>query len=245
MPRYKITIEYDGTGLVGWQKQKGKKSVQQLLEKAIEGFCQENVKTTAAGRTDAGVHALAQIVHFNLSKKHPLRNIQHGINHHLNEAPISVLKAEIVSDDFSARFNAKKRYYRYHIINRAAPPKVYKNRAWHIPQKLDSKAMKKGAEFFIGKHDFTSFRSTECQAKSPVKTLEEVKITKRGEHIYIDVSARSFLHNMVRNITGTLVLIGRGKLQPEKIKEILKAKDRRAAGPTAPAYGLYLTKVRY
>jgi len=245
MQRYKITLEYDGTGLAGWQKQKDHPSVQQHLEEAIEKFCQEKVDTVAAGRTDAGVHARGQVAHFDLNKEHDIRNVQHGINYHLDGLPISVLSAEKVNQDFSARFSATKRHYRYHIINRSAPLALNKNRAWHVPKALDINSIRQAAELLLGNHDFTSFRATECQAKSPVKTLDEITVTQDEESIYFDISAKSFLHHMVRNIVGTLTLVGHAKWTKENVQSALEGKDRTLAGPTAPACGLYFMRVDY
>ena len=245
MPRYKITVEYDGTGLCGWQKQNDAPSIQQHLQEAVKKFCGEEIAVIASGRTDAGVHAVGQVAHFDISKKYKTYNVMHGINFYLDELSIKVVKAQIAKPDFNARFSAKRRYYRYHIINRNAPLALDKNRAWNVYKKLDVKAMKAASEFLLGEHDFTSFRASECQAKSPVKTLDEIKITKKGENIYFDITARSFLHHMVRNIVGSLKMVGSGDWQPKEIKKALEAKSRAAAGPTAPAYGLYLMKVIY
>lgn len=245
MTRYKITIEYDGTNLSGWQKQKNALSVQQYLDEAIFAFSQERPETIAAGRTDAGVHARGQVVSFDLTKSFSLYNIQQGLNFHLQGKPLSVLKAEEVPDDFSARFSAKKRHYLYHIINRSAPIILEEKRAWQVFEDLDIYNMREAAHFLHGNHDFTSFRSTECQAKSAQKTLDNINIRKEGENIFIEVSALSFLHNMVRNIVGTLKLAGTGKIKPEDIIKILEARDRSKAGQTAPACGLYFMKVEY
>lgn len=245
MPRYKCTIEYDGTGFCGWQAQEGLPSVQAVIEKAIFLFCGETTKLCTAGRTDAGVHAAGQVAHFDLKSTHDSFKIISAANHHIKPNLVSLLDVTEVAEDFHARFDATKRYYMYRIINRRSPLTIDTNRAWQVPVPLNEKLMQKAANFLIGKHDFTSFRDSECQAKSPVKTLDEIKIERNGEEIKIYISAKSFLHHMVRNITGTLKMVGAGKWQPEYIAEILAAKNRSAAGPTAPACGLYLTKVEY
>ncbi len=242
---YKAIIEYDGTGLSGWQRQKEHISVQQLLEEAIFAFSQEEIQVQASGRTDAGVHARGQVINFRLEKKFSPFSIINGINFHLNKAAIAVIDIEEIDDEFNARFNAKKRYYRYHIINRTARLTIDRDRAWHVANELDINAMSKAAQYFIGNHDFTSFRASACQSKSPVKTIDNITITKEGDNIYIDIEALSFLHHMVRNIVGTLIKVGKGDWQAEYVEDILDAKDRRKAGATAPACGLYFMKVDY
>jgi tRNA pseudouridine38-40 synthase len=243
--RYKITIEYDGTGLAGWQRQKNKISVQEILEESIEKLTQEKVLTVASGRTDAGVHARGQVVHFDLQKEFDEHNIRHGLNFYLVEKPVAVIDSKIVAEDFHARFSSKKRYYRYIILNRPSPSKLDKYRAWFVPQYLDVPLMQQAAKHLEGHHDFSSFRSSECQANSPVKTLDEIKITREGDFIFFDISAKSFLHNMVRNLVGTLKAVGIKKLSPDAIPEILAAKNRSKAGETAPPQGLYFMKVDY
>lgn len=245
MPRYKATVEYDGSNFHGWQRQDSVPSVQQSIEHAIKLFCNEEVEIHTAGRTDAGVHAIAQVFHFDLLQIHDPFKIMSAVNHHMKPAPISLLAVETIDDEFHARFSAKKRYYLYRIINRRAPLALEYNRAWQVPVALDAQLMQQAASYLIGFHDFTSFRDTECQSKSPLKTLDEIRIERIGEEIKIYVSAKSFLHHMVRNITGTLKMVGEGKWPPEYMLEILAAKNRSSAGPTAPACGLYLTKVDY
>ncbi|PIR37368.1 MAG: tRNA pseudouridine(38-40) synthase TruA [Alphaproteobacteria bacterium CG11_big_fil_rev_8_21_14_0_20_39_49] len=245
MNRYKLTIEYDGTGLVGWQRQSDAMSIQQCIEESIEKFSGENVRLHVAGRTDAGVHAFGQVAHFDMQKIMPPLKVMGAINQHIRPNKIVVVDCENVNKDFHARFSAKKRYYVYRIINRRAPLAIEEGRAWFVPVELDIDKMKEAASYLIGQHDFTSFRDSQCQSNSPIKTLDEIRIEKNGELIRISVSAQSFLHHMVRNITGTLKLIGEGKWQPEYIKEIIASKNRCAAGPTAPAYGLYFIKVDY
>ncbi len=247
MTRYKLTLEYDGTGVAGWQIQKDQPSMQGFLEKAIYRFAQEEVQTIVAGRTDAGVHARGQVVHFDLTKERTPYQIMHGINHHLldQERPLIVLDVEAVHADFNARFDAKSRTYYFFIVNRQAPLTLDKHRVWKIHTPLDLDAMREAAGYLIGKHDFTSFRSIECQSNSPVKTLDTIEIKTMGSRIGIKVQAKSFLHHMVRNIVGTLSLVGEGKWQPEQVRYALEAKDRKQAGPTAPAHGLYLWEVEY
>jgi tRNA pseudouridine38-40 synthase len=245
MPRYKLTIEYDGTGLAGWQRQDHMPSVQQYLEEAIHKFSGEEVATFVAGRTDAGVHAKGQVVHFDLARGKKLKEVRDGINFHIKPATISVLQAQEVSPEFHARFSAKKRFYRYRIINRVPKPVLERFYVWHIHENLNALAMQEAAQILVGTHDFTSFRATECQAKSPVKTIDEITITKMLEEITIDISAQSFLHHMVRNIVGTLRFVGNGKWTPEDMKKALEAKNRSAAGVTAPPHGLYFMRVEY
>ncbi len=245
MPRYKCTVEYDGTGFCGWQKQHGLPSVQQTIMDAIKLFCGQEVDVVASGRTDAGVHATAQVIHFDLEKAQDPFKIISAINHHIKPQPVAIINAVEVSEDFHARFSAKKRYYTYRIINRRAPLAIEFMRAWQVAVPLDEKLMQSAANYLIGKHDFTSFRDTECQSKSPLKTLDELRVQRNGDEINIYISAQSFLHHMVRNITGTLKMVGEGKWKPEYMLDIISAKNRSNAGPTAPAHGLYFTKVDY
>ena len=242
MTRYKLILEYDGTDLIGWQENAQGSSVQSLVQDAIKKFCQTDVEVVAAGRTDAGVHAYAMVAHADLPESNP-ETIKRALNFYLNDSPVSVLDCAAVSDDFHARFSCTGRNYRYIILNRSAKPSLDKGRVWWVPQKLDINVMKNAAEKLIGNHDWTSFRASECQAKSPIKTMNSVKITMNGEMIFIDFSARSFLHHQVRNMVGTLVEIGLGK--PLNIDEIFAAKNRSAAGPTAPATGLYFVSANY
>ncbi len=245
--RYKIVIEYDGTDLLGWQKQLDGPSVQEYLEKAIYGFLQQTTEVYGAGRTDAGVHALAQVAHFDLELPVDEFKIREAMNAHLRtmEAPVSILNVEAVGDDFNARFSAKGRSYIYRITNRRAPLVLDKNRSWWVYVPLDVEKMREGAKFLLGNHDFSSFRAAKCQAKSPIKTLDKMDIEQNGENITFYVEARSFLHHQVRNMVGTLKMVGDGHLKPEDIKNILESKDRTKAGPTAPAQGLYLSKIMY
>lgn len=245
--RYKITVEYDGTNLLGWQRQLDGPSVQEHLENALFAFTGAKTEVAGAGRTDAGVHALKQVAHFDVEKDWDTFRMREAYNAHLRlrEAPISVLEVEKVSSDFHARFSAKGRGYIYRILNRKAPPAIEKNRVWWVPVPLDAEKMRQGAQYLLGKHDFTSFRAAACQAKSPVKTLDQLDIEQHGEEIVFIVEARSFLHHQVRNMVGTLREVGDGSRKPEDIKTILEACDRRMAGPNAPACGLYLNRVEY
>lgn len=243
--RFKITIEYDGTGYVGWQAQDNGPSVQEAIEKAIHAFSGEHVRLTTAGRTDAGVHALGQVAHFDLEKKITPHQVMAAVNAHLKEAKVAVIKAEAVDENFNARFSADRRHYLYRILNRKAPPVLDHGKVWHVPQKLDAEKMHSAAQALVGKHDFTTFRSIRCQAKSPVKTLDRLDVERLGEEILFRVSARSFLHHQVRSMVGTLKLVGLGKWTADDVTEALEARDRTAVGFNAPPHGLYLIRVEY
>jgi len=243
MTRYKINLEYDGTDLIGWQENLDGPSVQSLVTDAIYKFCGERVDVVSAGRTDAGVHAICMTAHFDLVKEQNDETIMRALNFYLINKPVSVLNCERVDDDFHARFSCTKRHYKYIVLNRSAPVILKKNRVWWVPQKLDVEKMKSGAQKLIGKHDFTSFRAAQCQAKSPIKTLDSATITQNGDEIIFEFSARSFLHHQVRNMVGTLVEIGLGK--PYDIDEIFAQKSRCAAGVNAPAMGLYFVSADY
>lgn len=250
MPRYKLTLEYDGTPYSGWQKQSEAASVQAVLEAACTHFMHAPtlIEVQCAGRTDAGVHARGQVVHVDFSEAREPHTIMRGLNALMVPHPIAVLSAELVADDFSARFDAKTRHYLYRIINRKARGALDSNRAWHVHKPLDIAAMNAAAQLLIGHHDFSSFRSTACQSQSPIKTLDTLVVKQRTtnpEQIMIYTSARSFLHHQVRNMVGTLVYVGIGKWPVEKVAEALAAKNRRAGGPMAPAHGLYFMKVEY
>lgn len=260
MPRYKLTIEYDGTHYFGWQKQIGQMSVQQALEEAAFKFCGERVEIIGAGRTDAGVHATAQVAHVDLPKSYDPSRVMGGINFYLfdpegkteNDAEdslpvnrIAVLNVEEVSDEFHARFSATRRYYRYHVINRRPRLGIEAGRAWRVVEPLDISAMREAAKQLLGTHDFTSFRDSKCQAKSPIKTLDRIEIFQNGENIFFTTDARSFLHHQVRIMVGTLTMVGKGKWKPEDVRAALEARDRATAGPTAPPEGLYLVGVDY
>jgi tRNA pseudouridine38-40 synthase len=245
MPRYKLTIEYDGRGFVGWQRQENGPSVQEALERAVVGFCGEKVNIFAAGRTDAGVHALGQVAHFDIDRDARPETVRNALNFHLKPEPVAVLKAEAVQSDFHARFSARQRVYLYRVTNRRAPLALERGRTWWVPTPLDVPAMAAAARALVGRHDFTSFRASICQAASPVKTLDAVAVARDGVEIRIEVRARSFLHHQVRNIVGTLRRVGEGKWTAADVAAILAARDRCKAGPTAPAEGLYLVSVTY
>jgi tRNA pseudouridine38-40 synthase len=245
VPRYKLTIEYDGAGLVGWQRQPNGLSIQEALETAFQRFCGGTLSVHGAGRTDAGVHALAQVAHIDLAREADPETIRSAINHHLRPHAISILMVEPAPPGFDARRSATGRHYRYRILNRRAPPALERGRVWHVAPPLDAGAMAEGARHLIGHHDFTTFRDTLCQATSPVKTLDALEVTRLGEEIRIEARARSFLHHQVRNMVGTLKLVGLGRWQPEDVARALAARDRRAGGPTAPADGLTLIAVSY
>jgi tRNA pseudouridine38-40 synthase len=245
MPRYKLTLEYDGRPFHGWQRQKNGASVQEALETAVHAFSGETVTIQGAGRTDAGVHATGQVAHLDLEKEMSLESLQNAINHHLRPKPVAVIRAMPVDDDFHARFSATRRDYLYRIINRRAPLVLEAGRAWQLPGMIEAEVMHEAAQRLIGKHDFSSFRSAACQAQSPIKTLDRVTVLRKGDAILIAVTARSFLHHQVRNIVGTLKLIGENKWTIDNIEKILESKSRANAGPTAPADGLYLTGVTY
>jgi tRNA pseudouridine38-40 synthase len=245
MARFKLTIEYDGAPFVGWQRQANGPSVQEALEDAVYAFCQERTTVHGAGRTDTGVHALGQVAHIDIDKPVKAEKVADALNFHLKPTPVAVLWAEQVDDDFHARFSATGRRYLYRIVNRRAPLALDRGRAWFVPQPLDVAGMHNAAQHLVGHHDFTSFRASECQAASPVKTLDRLEVRAEGENIYIEAAARSFLHHQVRNMVGTLKLVGEGKWTAAEVAGALAARDRAAAGPTAPAEGLYLTAVRY
>lgn len=254
MPRYKLTIEYDGRPYAGWQKQTDQPSVQEALSNAIFLFCGQSPDVVGAGRTDAGVHATSQVAHIEIDMDDEPFKVMQGINYYLFNPPpdnnypenrIAVINAERVADDFSARFSAKRRHYVYRIINRRPRLGLEAGRAWHVIEDLDEKEMQKAANMLIGHHDFSTFRDTRCQSKSPEKTLEVFDFKRRGNEIHIEVSARSFLHHQIRNMVGTISLVGKGKWKVDEVVAALYARDRRAGGPTAPADGLYFTGVDY
>ncbi|MCK6449924.1 MAG: tRNA pseudouridine(38-40) synthase TruA [Alphaproteobacteria bacterium] len=245
MTRWKLVIEYDGTGFVGWQRQDNGPSVQAAVERAVKAFCGEDVTVWCAGRTDAGVHALGQVAHLDIEKATTARTVRDAINQHLKPLPVAILSAEPVDAHFHARLSARRRLYRYRIVNRRAPLALGLNRAWHVPYALDAAAMHDAAQALVGKHDFSTFRASLCQAKSPVKTLDELSVARQGDVIEVTARARSFLHHQVRNMVGTLSLVGRGKWSRDDVGEALAARDRRKGGPTAPPEGLYLVEVGY
>jgi tRNA pseudouridine38-40 synthase len=245
MPRYKLLLEYDGTPFVGWQVQDNGPSVQGRLAQAIKDFSGEETLPRGAGRTDAGVHALGQVAHFDLAKEWPTDKVRDALNAQLRPDPIAVLACDIVAGDFDARFSALARHYLYRIVNRRAPLALDRDRAWQVVQRLDAAAMHDAAQLLVGHHDFSTFRSSECQAASPLKTLDRLAVHREGEEIRIEASARSFLHNQVRSMVGSLKLVGEGKWSAGDLEQALEARDRAACGPVAPASGLYLAKVDY
>jgi tRNA pseudouridine38-40 synthase len=245
MPRYKLTIEYDGGPFVGWQRQANGRSVQQAIEEAILRLSGEEITLKGAGRTDAGVHAWAQVAHFDLAREWAGEKLRDGLNAHLRPEPIAVLLAELAAGDFDARYSAVRRHYLYRILTRRAPPVLDRGKVWHVPWALNAVAMHRAAQRLIGTHDFTTFRSTECQAKNPVRTLDRLDVFKHGEELVVRASARSFLHNQVRSLVGSLKLVGEGKWTADDLGRALHARDRTASGPVAPAEGLFLARVDY
>jgi tRNA pseudouridine38-40 synthase len=245
MNRFKLTIEYNGRSYYGWQMQESAPSIQAELEKAAFKFCQTKCRFHAAGRTDARVHAKGMVAHVDIARDIEAFKVMEALNYHLNDVPISILKSEKVDDEFHARFSAKKRYYRYHIINRRAKLSLQRGFAWQIKEELDVNAMQKAAQVLVGKHDFTTFRSVQCQSKSPLKTLESLTVSRDSENIYIDTSAISYLHHQVRSIVGCLYYVGKGKWTKQDLKNALEAADRNALGYNAPPEGLYFMKVDY
>jgi tRNA pseudouridine38-40 synthase len=245
MPRYRLTLEYDGGPFAGWQRQNNGPSVQAAIEEAILKLSSEIATVTGAGRTDAGVHAFAQVAHVDLAKEFAPEKVRDALNHFLRPAPVAVIAAEIAAREFHARFSAVARHYFYRILCRRSPPALERGHVWHVVHALDAEAMQAGARALIGQHDFTTFRSSECQAKSPVKTLDRLEVRRAGDEIHIEAQARSFLHNQVRSMVGSLKLVGEGKWQPRDMGRALEAKDRAACGPVAPPEGLYLVRVDY
>jgi tRNA pseudouridine38-40 synthase len=245
MPRYKLTIEYDGTPFVGWQVQENGVSIQGLLTQAIAAFCSETVSIQGAGRTDAGVHALGQVAHVDLAKDWDTDSVRDAVNAHLRPHPIAVLAAERVAVDFDARFSARKRHYLYRIVNRRPDLALDRGRAWRVARPLDAAAMHAAAQHLVGKHDFTTFRAAECQAKSPLKTLDRLDVARDGDEVRITAAARSFLHHQVRSMVGSLAFVGEGKWSADDLARALAARARKACGPVAPPDGLYLVRVEY
>jgi tRNA pseudouridine38-40 synthase len=245
MPRYKLLVEYDGTPFVGWQIQAGGLSVQGLLAEAVASFAGEQVAVQGAGRTDAGVHALGQVAHVDLAKDWDTDTVRDALTAHLRPHPIAVLAAERVADDFDARFSARQRHYLYRIVNRRADLALDRFRAWRVARPLDAAAMHGAAQALVGRHDFTTFRAAECQAKSPVKTLDRLDVERTGEEVRVHAAARSFLHHQVRSMVGSLVLVGDGKWSATDLSAALAARDRTLCGPVAPPEGLYLVSVDY
>jgi tRNA pseudouridine38-40 synthase len=245
MPRYKLIIEYDGGPFCGWQIQDNQLSIQGALEDAVAAINGAPARVNGAGRTDAGVHALAQVAHVDIGKVLPPGRFRDGLNAHLRPLPIGVLAADVVSDTFEARFSAIRRHYSYRIVNRRANLAIDAGKVWRVPRPLDAEAMHAAAQRLLGKHDFTTFRDTECQAKSPEKTLDQLDVARYGEEIEIVTSARSFLHSQVRSMVGSLVWVGEGRWSADDLRGALDARDRRACGPVAPPDGLYLVQVDY
>jgi len=245
--KYAITIEYDGTNYYGFQEQHNPvvPTVESALNIAIKNLHHSNSALVASGRTDAGVHALGQVAHFESAKKFSEHQVVAGLNFYLRKEDIKIISCQLVDDSFHARFSAVKRSYQYLICNRKAPLTLFKNRAWHIAKKLDVDAMKVAANFLVGEHDFSSFRDAECQAKSPVRTIDSIDIANQDEFIKIVIVAKSFLHHMVRNIVGTLTMVGLKKMLASDLPQILLAKNRTKSGPNAPACGLYFLSVKY
>lgn len=247
MPRYRIDIEYDGAAYAGWQRQAGHHSVQEAIERAIHGFTGETVTLRGAGRTDAGVHATGQVGHFDLERHWQADRLQGALNAHLKLAgeTVAALAATEVAADFDARFSAMARHYLYVILDRRAPPALLRGKVWHVPRRLDADAMHEAAQRLLGKHDFTTFRSVQCQSDSPVKTLDRLDVSRDGDLVEVRASARSFLHNQVRSMVGSLKRVGEGGWSADDLEAALRAADRARCGPVAPADGLYLVRVDY
>jgi len=245
MARWKLTIEYDGQPFSGWQRQDNGTSVQATVEHAIAKLTGETITITAAGRTDAGVHALGQVAHADIEKVFSPDKMRDALNAHLRPHPVAVLEADPVADEFHARFGATARHYRYLIVNRRSPLTIDAGKAWLVQADLDADAMHKAAQHLVGHHDFTTFRAAECQAKSPMKTLDVLNVVRVGDEIAVEASARSFLHHQVRSMVGTLRQVGTGKWTPEDVGAALAARDRSSCGPVAPPDGLYLVRVDY
>lgn len=245
MPRYVLTLEYDGTPFCGWQRQRGQPSVQQTLEEAIFRFSGENVVTQAAGRTDSGVHAKGQVAHFDLQKSWDPFRIAAALNYHLKPNPVAILECWPAGSGFEARFSARARHYEYRILNRRARPALDRDHVWHVPKPLDENAMARAARFALGQHDFTTFRAAECQAKSPVKTLDRLEVVRHQDEVRVYAEARSFLHHQVRSLVGSLKLVGEGRWTPDEFRSALEARDRARCAPMAPSSGLYLVRVIY
>ena len=245
MTRWRLTIEYDGGPFMGWQRQEHGPSVQQTLEEALERMTGQRAAFTAAGRTDAGVHAFAMPVHVDVTKSLTSHRLREGLNALVRPQPISVLEVEEVADDWHARFSCTGRRYLYRVLNRRAPPALDRGRAWHIAVPLDIEAMQQGAAMLVGRHDFTTFRSVQCQSDSPVKTLDRLDVSRVGEEVHVEATARSFLHHQVRSMVGCLALVGRGQWKPGDIGKALEARDRAALGLNAPPHGLYFAGATY
>ncbi len=245
MPRYRLTLEYDGGPYKGFQAQGDLPTVQGAVERAVLAFTGESVRLQAAGRTDTGVHATGQVVHLDLTRDWPAQTVRNALNAHLVDEAVVVLDAEVAPEGWHARFSATERRYIYRILNRPAPPALDRGRVWHVKTPLDAEAMHAAAQVLVGHHDFTTFRDLACQAKSPVKTLDVAEVSRQGQEVWLSFSSRSFLHRQVRSMTGTLAEVGIGRWTALDVKAALEARDRRACGPVAPASGLSLTGVSY
>ncbi|MBK1664531.1 tRNA pseudouridine(38-40) synthase TruA [Rhodospirillum rubrum] len=245
MVRYRLTVEYDGRGYCGWQRQDNGPTIQQSLEEAAFRLCGAATRVHGSGRTDSGVHALGQVAHLDLPKAYGAATVMKALNAHLRPQPIAVIDAAEVAEDFHARFSAEERSYRYRILNRIARPTLDQGRVWWVARPMEAAVMDEAAQVLVGRHDFSSFRAAECQADSPVKTLSELRVSQVGDEIHVFARARSFLHHQVRNMVGTLALVGDGRWTADRLRAALEARDRSAAGPTAPPDGLYFLRVRF
>jgi len=245
MPRYRLTLEYDGRPYHGFQAQGDLPSVQASVERAVKAFCGETLRLQAAGRTDTGVHATGQVVHVDLAKDWKPDVVRDALNAHLVPEPIAVIEAAVAPDGWHARFSATERRYLYRILNRRSPPALDQGRVWHVKKPLDAAAMHAAAQALVGHHDFTTFRDLQCQAKSPMKTLDLAAVRRDGDYVLLEFASRSFLHRQVRSMTGSLAEVGAGRWTAADLKAALEARDRRACGPVAPAEGLTLTRVEY
>ena len=245
MPRYRLTIEYDGSPYNGFQAQAGQPTVQGAIETAIKGFCGQDVRIAAAGRTDSGVHATGQVVHVDLDRDWPAATVMNALNAHMVKEAVSVLDSVSVADDWHARFSATGRKYLYRILNRPGRPALLQGQVWHVRKDLDAEAMHEAAQILVGHHDFTTFRDLACQSKSPVKTLDVARVSRVDEEVHLVFEARSFLHRQVRSMAGTLAEVGIGRWTASDVADALEARDRQACGPVAPSDGLYLTGVTY
>lgn len=245
MPRYKLLIEYDGGPFAGWQRQENAFSVQQAIEDAMERFVGEPVRLRCAGRTDAGVHATGQVAHVDIERPMRTDTVRDATNVHLKPHPVTILSAEIVPDSFDARLSATRRHYTYRILDRRAGPALDRGRVWHVPYGLDHEAMHHAAQGFLGEHDFTTFRAAECQANSPIRTMDRFDVMRHSDEIVVEANARSFLHHQIRSMVGALLPVGRGKWSARDIARILKAADRSLCPGLAPPCGLYLARVDY
>ncbi|GGK22856.1 tRNA pseudouridine(38-40) synthase TruA [Salinarimonas ramus] len=245
MPRYKLVVEYDGTPYSGWQFQDNARSVQEVVERAITGFCGHPVRLHCAGRTDAGVHATHQVVHVDLERAYRTDTIRDAANAHMRDEAVAVVSAQPVTEAFHARLSARKRHYTYRILNRMAPPTFDRERVWHVRQPIDVARMQEAADTLVGHHDFTTFRASQCQGRTPWKTLERLCVERRGDEVQVRASSRSFLHNQVRSMVGTIVLAGIGRWTTEDVAAALAARDRTRCGALAPPHGLYFVGVDY